>query len=497
MQTGWSMSLAGFKVRIPIAVQVGMVAALFVAALLVLWTTGALVLARETRRSAAKDLLNRAGEELAAQGQAIIAQGEGFLEYPDEQSRAALDRELSRKAARVLSNYERIEGGYLVLRFKPLGDSFVGTVLLKERLAAMAKKKIEQPGEGRDRSRLPPLEGDMIDVQVDAAIRKKQVQLVVEELTDIHPVTVAIRTAPVTADGHVVGATWVMTRLVDPLFVDRSVRGYQLAAGLALGGIALAFALTAGLARTVRRQAVERDRLQTELRRSERLAALGKLLAGVAHEVRNPLAGIRSTAQLWQRGIGLDAESLDGLVHEVDRLQEIVTRLLHFSRADAQDLAPGDLNAVVTESARLAAGPAEIKGVRIEVDLDPNLPPVAMAPPALLQIFRNLTTNAVQAMPPGGTLRLTTWKDGSRPAILASVADTGPGLTPEVRQHMFEPFFTTKAEGTGLGLAIAREIALAHQGDLHATNRPEGTGAVFTLTLPAAPSQNNGKGGPR
>jgi two-component system, NtrC family, sensor histidine kinase HydH len=491
------MSLARFKFQVPIGVQVSIVAALFVAALLVLWTTGASVLGREHRRSAAKELLNRAGQELAAQGQASMAQEGGFLEYPDEQSRDALDRELSRKAAQVLSDYDGIEGGYLVLRFKPLGASFLGTVLLKDRLLQKPNEGARQPDEGRDRSSLPPLEADLIDIQVDAAIRKKQVLFSVEELTDVHPVTVAIRTAPVTVEDRIVGATWVMTRLVDPLFVDPSVQGYQSAAGLALGGIALAFALTAGLARTVRRQAVERDRLQTELRRSERLAALGKLLAGVAHEVRNPLAGIRSTAQLWQRGIGLDAESLDGLVHEVDRLQEIVTRLLHFSRADAQDLAPGDLNAVVTESARLAAGPAEIKGVRIEVDLDPNLPPVAMAPPALLQIFRNLTTNAVQAMPPGGTLRLTTWKDGSRPAILASVADTGPGLTPEVRQHMFEPFFTTKAEGTGLGLAIAREIALAHQGDLHATNRPEGTGAVFTLTLPAAPSQNNGKGGPR
>jgi signal transduction histidine kinase len=275
--------------------------------------------------------------------------------------------------------------------------------------------------------------------------------------------------------------------------VDRSFQGYQLAAGLALGGIALAFALTAGLARTVRQQAIERDRLQNELRRSERLAALGKLLAGVAHEVRNPLAGIRSTAQLWQRGVvGLDEESLGGLVHEVDRLEEIVSRLLQFSRADAQDLVPGDLNGVVAEAARLAGGPAEAKGIRVEVDLDPSLPPAAMAAPALLQVFRNLTTNAIQAMSPGGTLRLITRQDPHRSIITASVSDTGPGLAPESLRHMFEPFYTTKAEGTGLGLAIAREIALAHRGELHAGNRPDGGGALFTLTLPVAASERNG-----
>jgi signal transduction histidine kinase len=316
----------------------------------------------------------------------------------------------------------------------------------------------------------------------------------VEELAGDRPVTVAIRTAPVIVGGHVVGATWVMTRLLDPLFVDRSLQGYRLAAGLALGGIALAFALTADLARTVRRQAAERDRLQTDLRRSERLAALGKLLAGVAHEVRNPLAGIRSTAQLWQRGVvGLDEESLGGLVHEVDRLEEIVSRLLQFSRADGQDLAPGDVNAVVTEAARLAAGAAEARGIRVDVDLDPDLPHVPIAASALLQVFRNLTTNALQAMTTGGTLRLATRRDPARHAIHASVADTGPGLAPEAVKHLFEPFYTTKAEGTGLGLAIAREIALAHRGELHAANQAEHAGAVFTLTLPTVPRASNGE----
>ena len=97
-------------------------------------------------------------------------------------------------------------------------------------------------------------------------------------------------------------------------------------------------------------------------------------------------------------------------------------------------------------------------------------------------------------MPAGGTLRLTTRQRPVPPTrSWPSVADTGPGLAPEALGHLFEPFFTTKAEGTGLGLAIAREIALAHRGDLRAANRADGTGAVFTLTLPAASPESNGE----
>jgi signal transduction histidine kinase len=275
-----------------------------------------------------------------------------------------------------------------------------------------------------------------------------------------------------------------MTRLIDPLFLDQSLRGYGLAATLALGGIGLALVLTFGLAAQLRREAAERDRLQAELRRSERLAAMGKLLAGVAHEVRNPLAGIRAIAQLWRRGLGFHEEGFERLIEEVDRLEGIVSRLLHFGRADLQEHTPENLNDVVAESAQLAADQAKESGVEVVLELAEDLPPVPMAASAILQIFRNLTSNAIQMMPDGGRLTLSTRFNRSHRAVEVRVTDTGPGLAPEVRSHLFEPFFTTKPEGTGLGLAIAREIALAHRGDLLAETPRKGPGAVFLLTLP-------------
>jgi signal transduction histidine kinase len=151
-------------------------------------------------------------------------------------------------------------------------------------------------------------------------------------------------------------------------------------------------------------------------------------------------------------------------------------------------MAPGSLDAVVAEAARLAGPQAAGHGVRVELSLAGDLPPVAMSAPALLQVFRNLTGNSLQAMPGGGVLRLQTRPDPKARVVEATVSDTGPGLPPEVRAHLFEPFFTTKPEGTGLGLPIAREIALAHRGELVASPGPDGRGAAFTLRLPVAAS---------
>jgi len=463
--------MATLSLRIPLKWQVGVVVVLFVAALTSLWLTSTSVIERERRRATAKGVLDRAGTRLAEQGTSVIARAPRWPDYIGPADWDQLDRELSAEAARALAPFEGVEGGYYVRDF----TRFVGTAV-PANAPPRATPKDRRGGTGP-----PSPEAELIEIQIDAAIRKDQ-SLFVVEISE--PDLIAIRTAPIAVRGQMVAATWTMIRLEDPLFMNRSLRGYQLTAGLALGGIALSLLWMAGLARTVRRQALERERLQTELRRSERLAALGKLLAGVAHEVRNPLAGIRSTVQLWQRGIGPDAESFEGLVDEVDRLEGIVARLLHFSRADAQDMMPSNLNDVVAEVARLAQPNADDLGVIVELDLAPDLPPNLMAPPALIQVFRNLSTNALQAMPGGGTLRFSTRADVAAGEVIAQVADSGPGLSPEALNHLFEPFYTTKPGGTGLGLAIAREIVLAHRGELRADPSDNERGARFILSLP-------------
>jgi two-component system sensor histidine kinase HydH len=459
--------------RVPLKIQIGVVVALFIASLASLWTTGALVMARERQRATTGEVLARAGDLLAAQGlQQLETAPHGFNELSHEEW-DALDLRLIERSSAALRRFEGVEGGYFLGDHKRfLGASFPSEPKKADRI------RLGQQGP-------PPREVDLIEIQADASIRRNQAFSVV---VDVPPSTVAIRTAPVSVDGQAIAASWTMTRLVDPIFLDRSVQGYRLSTGLALGGVAMALLLTLNLARTVGRQKVERDRLQAELRRSERLASLGKLLAGVAHEVRNPLAGIRSTVQLWQRGIGPDGESFDDLLAEVDRLDAIVSRLLHFSKADSHEMYPSDLNALAFEAVRLALPMADLQGVRVESDLAAELPLALMAPPAIVQVVRNLTTNAIQAMPIGGLLTIATRLDPIGRKVELEVSDTGEGLTPEVLDHLFEPFFTTKPSGTGLGLAIAREITLAHRGELRAAPRNGIPGASFRLILPVAPS---------
>ncbi len=333
----------------------------------------------------------------------------------------------------------------------------------------------------------PPKEMGPIHDQCVTSLNDEEGALPRVQVGEIGPSRVMIVTQPVGRSRPARMATWVMTRLTSPEYTAAQLARYQAATGLALAGILAALVLMANLGQNLRRERQQRERLTEELRRAEHLAVLGRLLAGVAHEVRNPLAAIRSTAQLFQRlpPSSRDPSSLDPIVQSVDRLNALVSRLLFFVRSGHEERRPVDLNAIVQETLTLLRAQADSQHIAFQMDLTPNLPRLLGSAQALQQVVLNLMTNALQAMPDGGTLLCRTCRLSDPPSIELWVADSGPGVPAEALSHLFEPFHTTRPEGTGLGLALCREIVQQHGGRIE-LDYLDGWGAVFRVTLPLA-----------
>lgn len=302
---------------------------------------------------------------------------------------------------------------------------------------------------------------------------------------DVGPSRVAIVTRAVGNLASPDLVVWAMYRLTGPDDLNAKIRRYQASLGLALLGIILSLLLMLNLGRILSRQRAEQELLRNELQRSEQLAVLGKMLAGVAHEIRNPLAGIRSTVELWQRlpETAQSETSRTAVVQAVDRLNELVSRLLYFAKAPKQDELV-DVNSVVRETCDLFAAQSARQAVHFRLDLEPSLPSIRGSEGRLRQVMMNLITNALQAMPNGGTL---SWGSRLLPnsnQIELTISDTGAGITQDARAHLFEPFFTTRAEGTGLGLSLCREIIQQHGGVIDLISQPGQGGAVFRICLP-------------
>ncbi|WP_426756490.1 ATP-binding protein [Myxococcus sp. Y35] len=230
---------------------------------------------------------------------------------------------------------------------------------------------------------------------------------------------------------------------------------------------------------------VELARTQAQLVRRERLAALGELSAVVAHEVRNPLGAIFNSVATIRRIVGPDSAAvplLDIVGEESDRLNRIVADLLTFARPPAPHPYAVPLSPLVEDAVRgaLAEAPGQ---VRVEMDLADDVPSVTVDERMMRQAFLNLAINAVQAMPQGGVLRASVRRAPGTPEVEVQFADSGPGISPDVRARIFEPFFTTKAKGTGLGLAVVKRIIESHQGRVDMESQP-GQGTTFRLYLP-------------
>ncbi len=231
--------------------------------------------------------------------------------------------------------------------------------------------------------------------------------------------------------------------------------------------------------------------LQRAARQAEKMAALGVLCAGTAHEINNPVGIITSRIQLMlleANGAGGPAglrEDLEVLGRNAQRIARITQSLLGFARPSLGPPTPVDLNRVVQDSLVLAEGQLARHGVAVRSVLTPDLPPLLGDANALQQVVMNLFANAQDAMPEGGEIRVATRREEGAPGRLRLVvSDTGTGIAPEHVPRLFEPFFTTKEHGTGLGLSVSYGIVRDHQGTMDVQSDP-GKGATFVLTFPA------------
>lgn len=232
--------------------------------------------------------------------------------------------------------------------------------------------------------------------------------------------------------------------------------------------------------------------MRVRLMESDRLAAVGELVAGVAHEVNNPLSSISAFAQLLLRDGGLTAaqrDSIEVIKSETLRASQVVKDLLAFARRSEPQREPLDLNGVIQRTLRLRGYQLSSNKVTVETDLAADLPPVVGDARQLQQVCLNLVTNAIQAMATlgGGTLFVSTRRDAGDERVLLDMRDTGPGIPEAARAHIFEPFFTTKdeGEGTGLGLSVSYGIVTAHGGRIEVA-ATSSAGTTFRVTLRAA-----------
>jgi two-component system nitrogen regulation sensor histidine kinase GlnL len=236
--------------------------------------------------------------------------------------------------------------------------------------------------------------------------------------------------------------------------------------------------------------------LQEMVTERERLTAFGRIAAGIAHEVKNPLGGIRGAAELLalRAGDAKARETAELIVREVDRISTLVEDLMVFARGEKLELAPVNLHRVLDDVLDLLAHDPLGASAKVERRYDPSLPDVLADGDRLTQVFLNLARNALQALEGrGGTLRITTRLSLDRrlvtdegklvPAVVIEFHDDGPGIPEAVLHELATPFFTTRASGHGLGLALSRHWISRHGGTLRITSAP-GEGTTVKVSLP-------------
>jgi len=240
----------------------------------------------------------------------------------------------------------------------------------------------------------------------------------------------------------------------------------------------------------------ELEETQVQLLQAEKMASLGKLAAGVAHQINNPLGGITLFAKLMLEEYTLEKgaeEDLHRILRDAERARNTVKELLEFTRQTRHLMQPNNINDALQRTLFLIENQTLFQNIQLRKELQADLPPVSSDAQQLYHLMMNIILNAAQAMDGNGILHIKTHYREKQDRVCIVISDTGPGIPEKALPHVFEPFFTTKDEGkgTGLGLSLAYNIVESHGGRMSARNNPE-KGASFIIELPSASNSQKG-----
>ncbi|MFZ5642977.1 MAG: ATP-binding protein [Bacillota bacterium] len=241
----------------------------------------------------------------------------------------------------------------------------------------------------------------------------------------------------------------------------------------------------------------EKERLEYEMQRSERLTSLGRLVTGVAHELRNPIGVVKTTVQVMESEFKHTPEINEYttvIKEQIDRQNRVIQELLDFGRPSKEVVQPVNFNSLMEKILTFTLPMLKQSFISIEVSLEPNLPKIIADASRIKQVFVNMILNAIQAMPEGGKLIIRSYLQDE--FVCAEFKDNGSGIANEDLPRIFDPFYTTKETGTGLGLSISHQIIKSHNGTIHVSSTP-GEGTIFKIKLPFRLEQGGINNGPQ
>ena len=370
----------------------------------------------------------------------------------------------------------------------------------------------------------PPRSFNFIKEQVEQSIVNDSL---IVKLHQFDPAIFPLATAPVVVDHKVVGAVWTRTHIEKELPRLTFIDILNIAAVVSLLGFILAVTVSIQLRNrleTIRKDLErleydsehrlkslpgifgfisssvnkmvdslqsennKREVLERELHQKDKMASLGKLIAGVAHEVKTPLAIIKTRIQMWQKKINTEIaketisdDSMKLVINEINRLSNLVNRLLIFAKPVNENFRKTNMNQLLTDLINLYRNKIQSDKIEIVFSPDESLPEINADPEKLEQVMLNLIVNSIESINSRGKITIETKVENNQ--VIISITDTGNGIPMEMQKNIFDPFFTTKDGGTGLGLSIAYEIVRAHKGRIEFESS-ESVGSTFMIFLP-------------